>query len=260
MQKRPGGLRPLKMHARRRDTALVTGASHRIGRTIALALSDMGMNVVVHYNRSLSDANDLVGLIRKKGVSAWALPGALGSDDECRALVEDSAAASRNTLTVLVNNASVFPESTLDRMTFDDLVECIRINAWAPIVLTRAFARRAAPEAVTGTRCVVNLLDNRITGRDRTHTAYLLSKQMLASMTGLLALEMAPRFRVNGVSPGLILPPPGKTAAYLEKLKNRVPLRRHGSPSDIAAAVCFCITSPFLTGEIITLDGGKHLL
>jgi NAD(P)-dependent dehydrogenase (short-subunit alcohol dehydrogenase family) len=237
-------------------TALVTGASKRIGRAIALTLADLGMNVAVHYNRSFSDANNLVGTIKKKGVFAWALSGDLRSEDECTALVRDCVSVSRSTLSVLVNNASIFPESTLFGMTLSDLVESLRINAWAPLVLTRAFSSHAA----RGPGCIVNILDNRITGTDRTHTAYLLSKQILASITRLCALELAPRFRVNGVSPGLILPPAGKTAAYLDKLKSGVPLRMRGSPSDIAAAVEFCVATPFLPGEIITLDGGKHLL
>ena len=237
-------------------TALVTGAARRIGRAIAIALADRGMNVVVHYNRSLTDANGLVRLITKKGVSSWAVQGSLGTDEECRALVRDSAAASRNTLSVLVNNASVFPESTFAGMTFDDLSECVRINTWAPLCLSRAFSAHAPSRG----GCIVNLLDNRITGSDRSHAAYLLSKQLLASVTRLCAVELAPRLRVNGVAPGLILPPPGKTAAYLDKLKKGVPLQMHGTPADIASAVVFCVTSPFLTGEIITLDGGKHLL
>ena len=268
MQKKPSVRRtPMTQNdlsCMRGATALITGSAQRIGRAIALACADNGMNVVVHYNRSLADAHDLVVLCRKKGVSAWPVAADIGTDDGCAKCIDDAIAASGKTLSVLVNNASIFPESTLADMTFDDLVGSMRINAWAPLFLSRAFAERTAfsrgRREQGRRRCVVNILDNRKIGRDRGHVAYLLSKRMLASITRLCALELAPAVRVNGVAPGLILPPAGKSDAYLDKLKNGVPLRAHGSPSDIAAAVIFCARSPFLTGEIITVDGGKHLL
>jgi NAD(P)-dependent dehydrogenase (short-subunit alcohol dehydrogenase family) len=237
-------------------TALVTGAAKRIGRAIACALADSGMNVVVHYNRSGPEARDLVSRIKKKGVSSWAISGDIETDDGCTALVGDAIAACGGNLSVLVNNASIFPESTLADLTFENLARAIRVNAWAPLLLSRAFAVTAAH----GRGSIVNLLDNRISGSDRGHVGYLLSKQMLASLTRMCALEFSPAIRVNGIAPGIILPPAGKTGAYLDKLKGGVPLRMHGSPADIAAAVVFCATNPFLTGEIITIDGGKHLV
>jgi pteridine reductase len=240
----------------RGKTALITGAAKRIGRAIALACADNGMNVVVHYNRSQTDANDLVALCKEKDVSAWPVSGDIGTDGGCKKLVDDAHAVSGKNLFLLVNNASIFPESLFADMTFDDLIGSVRINAWAPLILSRNFAARA----MTGGGCVVNILDNRTEGHDSGHVAYLLSKRMLASVTRLCALELAPSVRVNGVAPGLILPPAGKTEAYLDKLKSGVPLRAHGSPSDIADAVVFCASNPFLTGEIITVDGGKHLL
>jgi pteridine reductase len=260
MQKKPSGrttlMTPVDHGRADRDTALVTGAARRIGRAIALSLADSGLNVVVHFNTSPSEARGLVSEIKEKGVSSWAVSGDFETDRGCAALIGDAAkAAGKSPLRVLVNNASIYPETTLSDMTFPDLTRCIRINAWAPLVVSRAFAAQAGRPG-----CVVNILDNRITGRDHGHVAYLLSKQMLASVTRLCALEFSPSVRVNGVAPGLILPPAGKTRAYLDKLKKNVPLRAHGSPRDIASAVVFCVTSPFLTGEIITVDGGRHLL
>jgi NAD(P)-dependent dehydrogenase (short-subunit alcohol dehydrogenase family) len=240
-----------------RATALITGAAKRIGRAIACALADNGMNVVVHYNRSRNDALELVALIRKKGVLSWAIAADFergGGED----LIKRAAIACGKSLSVLVNNASIYPKSSLKDMTHDDLARCIRVNAWAPLCLSRAFASHTGHRRGRG--CIVNMLDNRISGRDSAHTAYLLSKQMLASITRLCAWEMAPSVRVNGVAPGLVLPPAGKGRAYLDKLKKGVPLRAHGTPLDIAAAVVFCVNSPILTGEIITLDGGRRRL
>jgi pteridine reductase len=258
MQKKPGG-RKIRINNRPGETALITGAAKRIGRAIALALADIGMNVVVHYNRSSADAFDLVAHIKKKGVCAWAIAGDFSSDSGCAALINEAATAAGKSLMVLVNNASIYPENTLAGMTFDHLSRCVRVNAWAPFYLSRAFAARVK-RGRTGS--VVNILDNRTSGggRDRSHAAYLISKQILASITRLCALEFSPAVRVNGVAPGLILPPPGKNRDYLDKLKESAPLRTFGAPSDIAAAVVFCVRSPFLTGEIITVDGGRHLL
>ena len=129
----------------------------------------------------------------------------------------------------------------------------MRINAWAPFVLGRALAR----ERRGG--CIVNLLDSRITDYDAEHAAYHLSKRMLATLTRMMALEFAPRVRVNAVAPGLILPPPGEDDGYLERLKRTNPLERHGEPADVAEAVLFLARSLFVTGQTIFVDGGRHM-
>ena len=129
----------------------------------------------------------------------------------------------------------------------------LQVNAWAPFVLSREFARLA------GRGKIINLLDTKIISSDRTHVAYLLSKQMLAALTSMCALEFAPNVTVNGIAPGLILPPPGKDDSYLEQLAQTVPLKRRGSPDDIADAARYLLQSDFVTGQIIYVDGGRHL-
>ncbi len=235
-------------------TALITGGARRVGRAIALACAAAGMNVVVHYRKSRSEALRLARELESRGVRAWACGGALGSPTGCRSLIRTANSLSANTLSLLVNNASLFREGALSRITLRDMTEHIGANAWAPLCLSRAFATTAKKG------CIVNLLDARIAGRDATHAAYILSKHLLAALTKICALEFAPRIRVNGVAPGLILPPAGKTEAYLDSLAARVPLRMHGSADDIARAVLFLALSPFITGEIIFVDGGRHLL
>jgi NAD(P)-dependent dehydrogenase (short-subunit alcohol dehydrogenase family) len=121
-------------------------------------------------------------------------------------------------------------------------------------VLSREFARLA------GRGKIVNLLDTKIIGYDRAHVAYILSKHMLSVLTRMCALEFAPGITVNGVAPGLILPPLGKDENYLEQLARSVPLKRHGGPEDVAKAVVYLLTSDFVTGQVIFVDGGRHLL
>jgi pteridine reductase len=236
-------------------TALVTGGAKRIGRHIALACGREGMNVVVHYRHSKQDAHRLVNELRAKKISAWAVGGALDVPEKCGEIIRSASTLCGNSLWLLVNNAAIFPEQPLAKVTYGDLAANVRLNAWAPLCLSREFAKTAGRGG-----SIVNLLDARIAGHDKRHVAYILSKHMLSAITKLCALEFAPRIRVNAVAPGLILPPPGKTAAYVNRLKNTVPLRMHGRPEDIAASVVFLAKSPFITGETIFVDGGKHLL
>jgi pteridine reductase len=235
-------------------TALITGAAKRIGRHIALACAHEGMNVIIHYHHSKQDAQRLVKELTAKKISAWAVGGALDAPERCEEIVRTASSLCNNSLWLLVNNAAIFPAHPLDEVTFGDLAGNVRVNAWAPLCLSRAFAKTAQGGSI------VNLLDARIAGHDKNHVAYILSKHMLAAITKMCALEFAPRIRVNAVAPGLILPPAGETAAYLNRLKKTVPLKTHGTPHDIAAAVVFLAKSPFITGETIFVDGGKHLL
>jgi NAD(P)-dependent dehydrogenase (short-subunit alcohol dehydrogenase family) len=154
---------------------------------------------------------------------------------------------------VLVNNASLFPA---DRVIDFELVRFdshIQINSLAPLVLARDLAaggRRGA---------VVNLLDTRIIGHDSAHASYLLSKRLLYELTRMLAIELAPRVRVNAVAPGLILPPRGKDEGYLRQKVHQNPLRRTGDLQGVTDAVLFLVRSEFITGQVIFVDGGQHL-
>ncbi len=147
----------------------------------------------------------------------------------------------------------MFLPDTLMDVGFGDVTRHLQVNAWAPFVLSRDFARLAERGKI------INLLDTRITGYDRTHVAYVLSKRMLSVLTMMCALEFAPEFTVNAVAPGLILPPAGKDESYLDGLAKTVPLRKHGGPGDIADAVLYLLKSDFVTGQIIYVDGGRHL-
>jgi NAD(P)-dependent dehydrogenase (short-subunit alcohol dehydrogenase family) len=233
-------------------TALVTGAARRLGRAIALALAHEGANVVLHYRSSREEAEALRGELADLGVCAWTVQADL-ADEEAAALLIPRAWDLGGALDILVNNAADFPPSTLENVTRRDLERQIAVAAWAPFVLCRELARRAERGMI------VNLLDSRMTGEDWSHVAYLWAKQLLVHMTAHLALAYAPDFTVNGVAPGLILPPAGRDESYLDALADTVPLRRHGYPEDIAAAVIFLLKSSFITGEVIFVDGGRHL-
>ncbi len=233
--------------------ALVTGAGKRIGRAIALALAREGVDVVVHGRAGSNAVLDEVRReIESRGSRSWLVTADLERPEESATLIERSLAAS-GSLDILINNASIFFAGKLATMTFDDVSRFLHVNAWAPFSLIRDFAARVSAGKV------VNLLDTKITGYDREHVPYILSKQMLFSLTTMCALEYAPNIAVNGVAPGLILPPAGKDESYLDQAARTLPLRRHGSPGDIADAVIYLLKSDFVTGQVIYVDGGRHL-
>jgi pteridine reductase len=246
----------LKMNSAKiflKKNALVTGASKRIGRAIALSLADNGYNIVVHFNNSKEDAFRLCREIEQKNVNAWPVRADLGKPEGSRRLIERTLGYC-GSLSVLVNNASIFPTATLEEITLSDFNQNMLVNAWAPLCLSRAFAKSAKQGAI------INILDARKPGQDRSHAAYSLSKCVLDAVTLQCATQFAPHIRVNGVAPGLILPPAGKDFSYLEKLKDRVPLKTYGNPQDIADAVVFLVKSRFITGQIVYIDGGRRQL
>ena len=236
----------------RGSSALITGAAKRIGRQTALTLAREGVNVVVNYRSSRDEAESLASEIRAMGVSAWTLQADFSDESASEDLI-DRAFEAAGKLDVLVNNASEFPLDNLDNITFEGLTQSMLVNAWSPFRLLRSFAERA------GEGRVVNLLDSRIRGYDWNHVGYILAKQVLAVLTRMCALHYAPGILVNAVSPGLILPPPGQDESYIERLAYTVPLYRHGDPQDIADAVLYLLRSDFLSGEVIYVDGGRHL-
>lgn len=235
------------------STALVTGGAKRIGRSVSLALATAGANVVIHHRRSQEAAQSLASEITRLGVRAATVQADLEQPSEAEALLVRARDVA-GPIDVLVNNASVFERETLEAAAFDRFLRNVKINAWAPFILTRAFAR------LSGRGKVVNLLDTRIAGLDLTHAGYILSKQLLATLTRMAALAFAPGLTVNAVAPGLILPPPGEDEAYLDRLARDLPLKRHGSPEDVALAVLFLLESRFVTGQVVFVDGGRHLI
>jgi len=234
-------------------TALVTGAAKRIGRGIALALADAGVNVVVHYRESVAEAEKLRTELVARGVKSWLLEADFDDAEAPGRLISDVIAAA-GSLDILVNSASLFLPGTIEDMDFTGLMRHMQVNTWSPLVLSREFARRV------GRGKIVNMLDSRIGGHDGSHIAYILSKQALSVLTEMMAVEFAPGITVNGVAPGLILPPPGKDSAYLDDLTKGIPLKRHGDPGDIADAVLYLLRSDFVTGQVIFVDGGRHLM
>lgn len=241
------------MYKLKGKTALITGGAKRLGRSLAIHLAKCGMNVVLHYNRSQDTAETVRGQIRATGAQCWLVPGDLAHPAEAETVVK-RACDHAGSLQVLVNNASIFPRSRITEFGYDHFLENIQVNALSPLLLARSFA------AQTQTGAIVNFLDSRVAGTDPAHAAYFLSKRVLLDITRMLALELAPGIRVSGVAPGLILPPPGEDQTYLELQKHTVPLADWGKADHINETVRFLLTNDFVTGQVIFVDGGRHLM
>jgi pteridine reductase len=235
-------------------TALVTGGAKRIGRATVLALGAEGVDIVVHDHQSLrGECEKLCSELAGFGVKSWIIPADFADPSGYQSLVGRAVEASGR-LDILVNNASVFSPDTIMDAHYYEVVRQMQINAWAPLVISREFARHA------GKGKIVNVLDTRIAGFDFKHLSYILSKHALYLLTRMTAVEFAPEITVNSVAPGLILSPEGKDEGYLEALGATVPLRRHGDPGDVTDAVLFLLRSDFITGQVIFVDGGRHLM
>lgn len=250
--------------ARGRDlhgrAALVTGGGVRIGAAVARHLAAAGCDVAIHHNESARPAKDLARSLQARGVRAATVAADLTKDGDRKRLVAAAAKALGRPLDVLVNNASPFAVRSLDELSWDDLLDDLAVTAWAPFELTRSFAAQL-PKGRTGH--VVNFLDARIVDEDRRHVGYHLAKRMLTDLTRLCAIEYAPRVAVNAVAPGPTLPPPGmdarKGAALMERLRQRLPLQRTSTPDDLARAVVYLASSQAHTGQVLFVDGGRHL-
>ena len=244
------------------EVALVTGGGLRIGAAIVDAVAAAGAGVVIHYRESRLEAGRHARRIKAAGGKAWTVKADLAKPRDRAKLVADAAKAAGAPLTLLVNNASSFPEARMADLGFEGLVDAIAVNAWAPFELTRAFAAQV-PRNRRGS--VVNLVDARVADYDWGHVGYWLAKGMLADLTRACAVEYAPTVTVNGVSPGAVLGPSNKPmsreeeAAFLRRMAKHVPLQRTPRPEDIAAAVVHLLSSPTTTGTIIDVDGGRHL-
>ena len=234
---------------------LVTGAARRVGRSIALDFAGRGWAVGVHFRHSEAEAHELVAKIRAHDGSAVAVRADLAREEEVQQLVPLTTTA-LGPLRCLINNASAFEhDSALDatRASWDLHLES---NLRAPCVLIQHFARQLEQGAEGN---VINVIDERVWNLTPHFLSYTLSKAALWTLTRTLALALAPTIRINAIGPGPILPSTHQTAESFNRLCETLPLRRGTTPAEICSAIHFILASPAMTGQMIALDGGKHL-
>jgi NAD(P)-dependent dehydrogenase (short-subunit alcohol dehydrogenase family) len=236
--------------------ALVTGAAKRIGRAVALRLGSQGFDIAVHYGASADEAQVLVATLQGLGLRAAAIGADLRQPDSVQALVHRARAA-LGPLRVLVNNAAVFVDDRLPSLSLPGLRLHLDTNLLSPLVLSQAFA--AQPDLPTDA-AIVNLIDQRVLKPSPPFFSYGLSKAALWYATRTLAQELAPRIRVNAVGPGPVLPSIHQRPADFEHEAQSTLLQHAVSPEEIAEAVAYLVNSPSVTGQMICVDAGQHLL
>jgi pteridine reductase len=238
-------------------TALVTGGARRVGAAIARRLHHAGASVVLHYRDSAVDADALAAQLNKlRAKSATTVKAELLAPIAPRALVAASLDAF-GALDVLVNNASAFFPVPVGGIEASHWEELVGANLRAPLFI----AQEAAPHLAARAGCIVNIVDIHAERPLKGYSVYSIAKSGLAALTRSLALELAPKVRVNGVAPGAIAwPEDGQLdAAERDRILATTPLARIGSPEDIAQAVHFLACAPYVTGQIIAVDGGRSI-
>src|SRR6056297_2311685 len=231
---------------------LITGAAHRMGAAAAIACAGAGADIILHYHSSRQHAAETAAQIEALGRRVVQVQGDFTNPNTPKQIFEKADAEGMSPH-ILINSASVYPRSTWDSMSFEELSESYLINTYAPLALSRTFAQSRNPESV------IQVLDARMVDYDSEHYAYHLSKRSLHDITRMLAVELAPAIRVNGVAPGIILPDTDNDPQLLEKYKSGTLLRRIGQVEEYTQSLLFLCTNEFITGQVIFIDGGRHL-
>ncbi len=240
------------------NTVLITGGAKRIGHATAQYLHDFGYNIIITYNKSVSDAKKLArSLNNKRADSCKIIRASFSSKTNFKKLSKDLISLFGR-IDVLVNNASQFYPTKIDDVDNKNWNDLINANLKSPLFLSQALSK----ELKKRKGCIVNIIDIHIDPPLKDHIIYNISKAGLLALTKSLAKELAPSIRVNGVSPGAIMwaVTDENKSSKKKEILSRIALRKSGNPLDIAKAVKFLISdSGYITGQNINVDGGRKL-
>jgi len=237
-------------------TAFVTGAGIRVGRAIATALARAGYDLVLHANRSVDALAGLAAEARALGRSVSIVAADL-ADEEAVDRLGAEVRQAHPEIDLVVHNAGIFERVPFAEITRAQYRRMQAINLEAPFFLTRALlpSLQAARSP-----CVIHVTDIAAERPYAEHAHYSVSKAGLAMLTRALAVELAPHVRVNAVAPGTVAFPPDYDEALREAILARVPLQREGDVYDVARAVLFLAAQPYVTGQVINVDGGRSVV
>ena len=238
-------------------TIFITGAAKRIGKEIALTFKELGWNIIIHYNSSKSDANNLADQINKDNPnSAKTVQGNLDVKEDVQKILNEVNDAFPS-IDLLINNASTFYPTPIDAISEDHWEKLIGSNLKGPLFLIQGLKEKLKKSNGS----IINITDTNLTKGVANYSIYSAAKAGLEAITKGLARELAPEIKVNAIAPGAMLEPPDVT--WTEEQKNKVietiPLKRMGSEKDIANAVKFLANSEYITGQTIKVDGGRSL-
>lgn len=234
--------------------ALVTGGARRVGRALALALADRGGRIAIHHHESPADAASLIRQLSARGIEAVAFQSDLRKADAPDRLVTN-VVDHFGSLDILINSAAVMIRSELDDITPDQWDDTFALNLRAPFFCARAAARAMGDRGGV----IVNLADLAGIETWPAYAAHGISKAGVIHMTRVLARILAPRVRVNAIAPGAVLLPETWSADDAAHLERTTPLHRLGSPTDVAHAMLYLIEADYVTGDLLVVDGGRHV-
>ena len=236
--------------------ALITGGAVRIGRAIALCLAKRGFSVAIQYRSSKAEAEATVAEIQAMGVRGACFQANLTEHAEVEGLVP-AVGHAMGRVTCLINNASTFADDRIETLSEESWAKHMAINLKAPLFIAQAFAAQL-PAEETGN--IVNIIDQRVLRPNPLFFSYTLSKSALWAATKTMAQGLAPRIRVNSIGPGPTLRSSHQSEEDFEQECRSTPLGHGTTPEEIANAVSFILSSPAMTGQMIALDGGQHLI
>lgn len=235
-------------------TALITGASKRVGRSLTEHLASAGWSVIIHFNSSEKEAGDLAKSLRKKFPKQEFET--VNANFSKTSDVENfiSRAVNRfGSIQLLINNASVFDPGYIKDTSVELFDKQMNVNLKVPFILTRDFGRHC----IEGN--IINFVDTRISSNKTNFAAYSISKKALWDLTKMAALEFAPKIRVNAIAPGVTLPPEDKDETYLQNLAQNIPMKKPGGILPILQSLDYIIQNEHLTGQLLFADGGENL-
>ena len=240
-----------------KKTIFITGAAKRIGKEIALCFSEMGWNIIIHYNSSKNDAQVLADEINGTNPdSAITVQGNLDVKEDVEKVINEVRDAFP-TIDLLINNASTFYPTPIEDISEEHWDKLVGSNLKGPLFLIKGLKDKLKESKGS----IINITDTNLSKGVANYSIYSAAKAGLESITKGLARELAPDIKVNAIAPGAMLEPPDVT--WTEEQKSNVissiPLNRMGSEKDISEAVKFLAKSNYITGQIIKVDGGRSL-
>ena len=240
-----------------KKTIFITGAAKRIGKEIALCFSEMGWNIIIHYNSSKNDAQVLADEINGKNPdSAITVQGNLDVKEDVEKVINEVRDAFP-TIDLLINNASTFYPTPIEDISEEHWDKLVGSNLKGPLFLIKGLKDKLKESKGS----IINITDTNLSKGVANYSIYSAAKAGLESITKGLARELAPDIKVNAIAPGAMLEPPDVTWTEEQKSKviSSIPLNRMGSEKDISEAVKFLAKSNYITGQIIKVDGGRSL-
>jgi NAD(P)-dependent dehydrogenase (short-subunit alcohol dehydrogenase family) len=248
-------------------TALITGGATRLGRIMALHLAAQGYAIALHYHMSHDAAQQTAAAIHALGQPCEIFAQDLVIENAAMALFS-TVQHSMGAVDLLINNAAIFERDTLQTLEIQGFLKHQRLNLFAPLQLCHIFAQQDVlsdcsvdfDTACNKTNfCIINILDQKMHRPDSNFLSYTVSKIGLGNATSLLAAELAPRIRVNGIALGAIIPAPTQRESHFNAMRKNTPLGIGASVADVCRALDFLLASSSITGQIITIDGGAWL-